>query len=94
MQVADEFRSEMIGGAIDWIDWFIRRVIAQYKADAPRGGAGSFRDIFERVADFFARSLRPADRTKRAYDVAELLSVLLAKERNATNVFSSVRIQL
>lgn len=93
-QVADDFRKEVIDVAVEWTEWFIQRVVAKYDVTAPRGAVGSFSNIFESVADFLATALRPADRTKRAYEVAGLLSNILAKERNSTEISSAVRIQL
>lgn len=93
-QVANDFRREVIDCAVDWTEWFIQRIIREYNREAPRGANGSFSDIFERIADFLASSLRPADRTKRAYEVAGLLSDILARERNTTEISGAVRIQL
>ena len=93
-ELVDQFRREVMDCAVDWTDWFIQRVVGEYDRNAPKGSAGSFSDIFERVADFLATSLRPADRTKRAYEVAGKLSELMANERNATEVSSAVSMQL
>lgn len=93
-RIADDFQREVIDYSVDWTDWFIRSVVGEYDRDAPRGGTGSFNDIFERVADFLASTMRPADRTKRAYEVSALLSDILAKERNSTDISTAVVIQL
>jgi DNA primase catalytic core len=93
-QAVENFQSEVIDSAIDWTEWFIQQLINSYDRNAPSGAAGSFTVVFERIADYLASSLSPADRTKRAYEVAGQLSNVLANEQNATNISVSVRIQL
>jgi DNA primase len=92
--IARDFKVEVIESAVDWTDWFIDRIVADYKRDVPRGASGSFSSTFERVANFLASSLGPSDRTKRAYEVAGRLATILAKERNSTEASSAVQIQL
>ena len=93
-QIATAFRNEVVETAIDWTDWYVQHLIAGYDRDAPRNSAGSFSDVFERIADFLANSLTPAERTKVAYEVAGQLSSVLATDRNSSDISLSVRIQL
>lgn len=92
--IAQEFQCQVVDKAIDWTDWFIQHIVGGYSQAAPRGGRGSFGDIFERVANFLAVSMGPADRTKRAYEVSSILSTMIAKDRNETEVSNAVRMQL
>jgi hypothetical protein len=92
-EVAESFRTEIVGSACDWTDWYLQRLFTEYDPAATRGRPGSFGDIFERVAGFLASSMDPADRTKRAYEVAGSLAAMIAEEKNATEVSSVVRFQ-
>jgi DNA primase len=92
-EIAESFRTEIVGSACDWTDWYLQRLFTEYDPTATRGRPGSFGDIFERVAGFLASSMDPADRTKRAYEVAGSLAAMIAEEKNATEVSSVVRFQ-
>ena len=92
-EIAESFRREIVGTACDWTDWYLQRLFIEYDPTATRGRPGSFGDIFERVAGFLASSMDPADRTKRAYEVAGSLAAMIAEEKNATEVSSVVRFQ-
>jgi len=93
-QIADSFWKEVIEAAVDWTDWYVSRILGTYNQTAARGQRGSFGDIFERVGDFLASSLRPGDRTKRAYEIAGTLAQIMATESNATQVSPAVHRQL
>jgi DNA primase len=93
VDIEKAFRREVVDSACDWTDWYLQRLFAEYDPDATRGRPGSFGEIFERVAGFLASSMDPADRTKRAYEVAGSLAALIAKEKNETEVSSVVRFQ-
>lgn len=93
-QVATIFLDEIVDSAVDWTEWYIQTLISGYDRDAPRNAAGSFSDVFERIAEFLATSLPAAERTKVAYEVAGRLSSILANDRNSTEISLSVRIQL
>jgi DNA primase catalytic core len=92
--IGTEFQSQVIDAAKDWTDWYIREIINEYGPDVISGGTGSFSDIFDRIAKFLASSFGVADRTKRAFEVAQVLSTVMAKQQNATEVSSALRIQL
>jgi len=94
VDVATMFRTDVMDAATDWTDWYIQRLFGEYDSTAMRGRPGSFSDIFERVAGFLATSMGPADRTKRAYEVAGSLARIIAEESNTTEVSSAVRFQL
>jgi DNA primase catalytic core len=93
-RAVDRFLFDVVNAAIDWTEWFIQQLICGYDRNAPSGTAGSFSIVFERIADFLASSLGPAERTKRAFEVAGQLSHILANEQNSTDISVSVRIQL
>lgn len=93
-ELAERFRKDIVESAVDWTDWYIQSIVSEYNKDAIKGSTGSFNNIFERVADFLATTFSPADRTRRAYEVAGMLSSLIAKERNATEVSKAVSMQL
>ena len=93
-EIATRFCHEVVEKAVDWTVWYIQHLISGYDRDAPRSAAGSFSNVFERIADFLANSFSPAERTKVAYEVAGQLSSVLANDRNSSEVSLSVRIQL
>ncbi|KAL3933272.1 MAG: hypothetical protein SGBAC_010474 [Bacillariaceae sp.] len=92
--VVEAFRTEIIAEAIEWSDWYIRRVLASYNPDSSRGSMGSFGDVFQRVATFLANYQNAADRTKQACEVAGILGSIIANSDNNTQVSNSVLIQL
>mmetsp|Transcript_1046 Transcript_1046/g.2048 ORF Transcript_1046/g.2048 Transcript_1046/m.2048 type:complete len:1254 (+) Transcript_1046:1-3762(+) len=92
--VVEAFRTDIIAGAIEWSDWYIKRVLASYDQASPRGTTGSFGDVFERVATFLANYQNAADRTKQACEVAGHLGSIIAKSDNNTQVSNAVLIQL
>jgi Toprim-like len=94
-KVADDFRSEIVDGGVDWTDWFMQRVIIGAYTDlAPSGAPGSFTHVFDEMADFFASSLHPADRLRRTHNALDLLCGILTQETNQTDVSTAVRMQL
>jgi DNA primase len=91
---ADEFRKEVLDTSVEWTEWYIDRILGQYDSTALRGAAGSFGDLFERVAEFLATFKNAADRTKRACEVAASLADIMAKESDSPSMSNTVRIQL
>lgn len=91
---ADAFLHQVVNRAQDWTDWFIQQLICEYNPSAPRGGPDSFGDIFNRIADFLAASMGSADRTKKAFEVADTLALLMARDVNKTDVSAAARGQL
>lgn len=89
-----EFVESVIQPAEDWNKWFIDRILLTYNPEAKRERIGSFGDIFNRVAEHLAMSMNAADRTRAAYNVADAMALVLAKEKNATEVSEVVRAQL
>jgi DNA primase len=92
--VGQEFVESVIQRAADWNKWFIERILLSYNPEAQRERIGSFGDVFNRVAEHLATSMNSADRTRSAYNVADALARVLAKEKNATDVSDVVRNQL
>jgi len=92
--IAEKFESEVIQGAVDWVEWYVGRITLGFIPSAQRGQNGSFSNIFGRVAEFLAKSLDLADRTKTAFQVSGVLAELLARDSNASDVSDSVRSQL
>ena len=92
--IVEAFRTEIIAGAIEWSDWYIKRVLASYNPASSRGTTGSFGDVFDRVAAFLANYQNAADRTKQACEVAGNLGSVIAKSNNSTEVSNAVLIQL
>lgn len=92
--VENLFRTEVIAEAVEWSDWYVKRVLKSYNPDSSRGTFGSFGDVFQRVASFLANYKNPADRTKQACEVARYLGSIIAKSDNKTQVSNAVLIQL
>ncbi|CAJ1968078.1 unnamed protein product [Cylindrotheca closterium] len=92
--IVEAFRTEIIAGAIEWSDWYIKRVLASYNPASSRGATGSFGDVFDRVAAFLANYKNAADRTKQACEVAGHLGSIIATSDNNTQVSNAVLIQL
>lgn len=93
-KAAGQFQTEVVGGAVDWTDWYIQQIMGQYVSGTARGATGSFSRVFERIAEFLASSMEQADRTKRAYEIAGDLANILASEQNKTVVSKAVHTQL
>lgn len=92
---ADAFRTTVINSAVDWREWLIQQIISGYDQDLTSGTTiGRFSNMFERIADFLATTFNPAERTKRAYQIAGQLSSVLANECNVSESSTAVRIQL
>lgn len=92
--VGEAFVENVIQAAADWNMWFIDRILLSYNPEAKKERIGSFGDIFNRVAEHLATLMNSADRTRSAYNVADALAEILAKEKNATEVSDAVRAQL
>ena len=92
--IADEFRAEVLSTAVDWSDWFLTKVLDRYNKNASREAAGSFGDVFQRVADFLATFPSPAERTKSAYEVSGKLANIMAIDSNSTTISKAARMQL
>mmetsp|Transcript_6110 Transcript_6110/g.9375 ORF Transcript_6110/g.9375 Transcript_6110/m.9375 type:complete len:1345 (-) Transcript_6110:261-4295(-) len=74
----DKFRVEVLDKALEWSQWYIQRILSGYDASAVHGASGSFAGICESVSDFVATFSLPADRTRRAFEVAKHLSNIIA----------------
>lgn len=74
----DNFRVEVLDKALEWSQWYIQRILSGYDASAVHGASGSFACICESVSDFVATFSLPADRTRRAFEVAKHLSNIIA----------------
>ena len=93
-QVANQFRKEVLNVAVDWSDWFVAGILGRYNENASREAAGSFGDVFQRVAEFLATFSSPAERTKSAYEVSGKLARLMALDSNRTSISKAARMQL
>lgn len=90
----EKFRADIVGNSLEWTDWFVNHVVSSYDSSTARGAPGSFGDIFERLASFLSTFKNAAERTKRACEVAALLSEIIATDGKESNVSKTVRIQL
>lgn len=91
----ETFRKQVIDEAIDWSAWYLKKLLSRYDETALRGTAGSFADICDRVSDFLSRFPNPAERTKRAHDVAgSLAEVVSGVDAGANSSSNALRIQL
>jgi DNA primase len=92
--IADAFQTEVLSKSQDWIDWYLQQLLESYDSKAGRGRAGSFGDVFERVANFLANNMGPADRTKHACEIAVSLAKTTANEMGSDHASSAVQNQL
>lgn len=92
--VGDKFRKEVLDTAKDWTVWYLDRLLTGYDKLAPRGTAGSFAHICDCVSDFLSRFPNPAERTKRAHDVAGSLADVISGVSGGGEVSNALRIQL
>jgi DNA primase len=83
---AKDFWEQVVDPAIDWTDWYIRRLVGAHNAST-----SSFADTFESVAEFMAEAMTAQDRTKCAPRVAGLLEKLLTNEEKND---ATLRVQL
>jgi hypothetical protein len=89
-----QFRKEVLDTAKDWTTWYLDRLLSGYDERALRGMAGSFANICDRVSDFLSKFSNPAERTKRAHDVAGSLADVISGGSDSGQVSHALRIQL
>lgn len=91
----EKFRTDVVGGALEWSEWYVKHLLSSYDSQSPRGSHSSFGDIFERLASFLATYMNAAERTKRACEVAAYLADILSDDgSNTTQISNTVRVQL
>jgi hypothetical protein len=93
-RIGKKFRKEVLDAAKDWTTWYLDRLLSGYDERALRGMAGSFADICDRVSDFLSKFPNPAERTKRAHDVAGSLAGVISGGSDSGQVSNALRIQL
>jgi len=93
-QVVEDFRTEVLNAAADWSEWYLERIMNRYDENSAREAAGSFGDIFQRVAGFLATFSNPAERTKSAYEISGKLANVMAMDSNRTSISKAARMQL
>ena len=93
-RAGEEFRKSVINTAKDWTAWYLDRLLSRYDDAALRGTAGSFADICNRVSDFLSGFPNPAERTKRAHDVAGSLADIVSGKSDSGGGSNALRIQL
>jgi hypothetical protein len=93
-RIGEQFRKEVMDTAKDWTVWYLDRLLSCYDEIALHGMAGSFADICDRVSEFLSRFPNPAERTKRAHDVAGSLADVISCGSDSGQVSNALRIQL
>jgi len=93
-RAGEKFRKEVIDTAKDWTAWYLGKVLCGYDDAALRGTAGSFSDVCDRVSDFLSRFPNPAERTKRAHDIAGSLADVVSGNSDSREGSNALRIQL
>ena len=86
------FRDEVIAKASDWTEWYIHRLTASLDDDIDDGTNGSFVDVCDRLATFLSSFQNAADRTRRAFEAAGMLSTFISK--NSSTKSSALQFQL
>jgi hypothetical protein len=66
------FETEVLQLAQPWDEWFIRQLLQKYGDDAQDGK--SFPAICDQVSTFLAAFPNPADRTRRLYNIVDILN--------------------
>ena len=89
-----DFQKRVIANADDWTTWYLKQILARYNEKALRGTPGSFGNMCDRVSEFLATFPNPADRTKRAHDIASNLAEVVSARSGSSQVSNSFRIQL
>ena len=91
----ERFQAEVLGNAQQWDEWFIDRIIAKYDENAKEGMDGCFSSICDEVSSLLATFPNPADRTRRAYKIAEKLADLIANDSDKkSSSLGMIRVQL
>ena len=85
---------ETLRHAEDWVTWYLKRIFNRYDHKANSGTPGSFGDICDSISEFLATITNPAERTKRARDVASNLTELVAASSRSGEISTSFRIQM
>jgi DNA primase catalytic core len=88
------FQKDVITPAVEWTEFYVRRILASHDASASGSRAGSFGNIFDRLAEFIGGTLGAADRTRTASEVAALLAEMMRNETTDTSASSTIRSQL
>ncbi len=91
----ERFEKEIIENAQPLDEWYIDRVLSLYDPDAKDGDHGSFSAVCDDISSFLSTFSNPADRTRRAYNISEKLSNLIASdvEKNSSSI-GMMRVQL
>ncbi|KAL3799555.1 hypothetical protein HJC23_008682 [Cyclotella cryptica] len=71
------FESEVLQKSQPWDEWFVKQLLRKYGDDAHDGK--SFPAICDQVSTFLAAFPNPADRTRRIYNIVEILFDLIVK---------------
>ena len=80
--VRQAFCEQVVATAVDWVDWFLRRLVNTYNATATEEERdSSFGSLFEQVANVLA-SL--PERTERASNIAGTLARMLGNASDET----------
>ena len=90
------FQEEILDKSVAWDEWYVARILSRHNKDAKDGNEGSFADICEEVSTFIATFTNPADRTKRAHKIAEMLVDLIADDddNSSSSSLGMLRVQL
>lgn len=89
-KVGLDFLQEVIDPAMEWTEWYVRRLVTNsYNGTAARGAKGSFGDVFESVAEFMGNSMKTAVRLKKAPAIAEFMENVLVAQENSTKFAAS-----
>lgn len=69
------FQEEVLDRAVPWDEWYVSRILSRHD----EAGGSSFSEVCDEVSSFLATFPSPADRTRRAHAVAEMLADLISK---------------
>jgi len=95
IRAKEQFEKEIIDTVQPLDEWYIDRVVSRYDPDAKDGNYGSFSSVCDEISSFLSTFSNPADRTRRAYNISEKLSNLIASDvdKNSSSI-GMMRVQL
>ena len=86
------FRNEVIAKASDWTEWFIHHLTSSLGEDVDDSTNDNFVHVCDRLATFLSSFQNAADRTRRAFEAAGMLSTFISKDSNTKS--SALQFQL
>jgi len=94
IDVEDDFNFEVVEPAMEWMEWYMERLLSTYDDQALPNTPGSFGDVFEQIANFLSNIENPAERTKRSFQSAKVMAAFLSGSGSSAPAGATIQAQL